>query len=343
MTTTQHPDGELAQLRPEDMDLAPARRRRAPLRLAALAVRKIGVGLLVLWAAATVVFFAMHLAPGSILDVVAALATSELARTEAAAEWGLDQPLHVQYLQYLVRLLHGDLGHSYALGQPVIDVILERAPASLELTFLSILIALALAFSVVILTGTGSPVAAKIFSFVELVLVSMPSFWLGILLMFFVSFKLQWLPVIGTDRHLVLILPALTLGLRIAGELIQIMRSAIARTLDEPFTLSARARGISDIAYSYHHAIRHASLPVITVTGSIVGSLLTNAFVIEQLFGRTGIGTLTVKAVLLRDIPVVVGVALVAAAIYIAISTLVDILYVLVDPRLRTVDLAGGH
>lgn len=306
-------------------------------------LRRLASALLVLFAAATLVFFALQLTPGSVLDIIAGQATSEQARVEAAAAWGLDRPVHEQYLAYLGRLLQGDLGYSYILGQPVSDVILERAPATLELALFSLIFAFVITLAVVILTGTGSRRAARISSFVELVLVSTPSFWLGILLIFLVSFKFNLLPIVGGNRYLIVILPALTLGLRIAGELIQIMRSAIGRTLAEPFTLSARARGISNFAYSRRHALRHAALPVVTVSGWIVGSLLTGTFVVEQLFGRTGVGTLTVKAVLSRDTPVVMGVSLVAAAIYVLVSTLVDILYVRLDPRLRQASAGKEH
>lgn len=304
------------------------------MRLLAIA-RRLGAALFVMLTAATLVFFGMKLAPGDILDIIAGQATSELARAEVAAAWGLDRPLWEQYGSYLSRLLQGDLGHSYILGRPVLDVILERSSATLALASLSMLFALALAFGIIILTGTGKRWAAALSSVVELLLVSAPSFWLGILLIFLVSFKLNLLPIVGQDAFAILILPALTLGLRIGGELLQIMRSEISRVQQQPFALSAKARGISAIGFSYHHALRHAALPVVTVAGWIVGSLLTGTFVVEQLFGRTGLGTLTVKAVLSRDTPLVMGIALAAAAVYISISTLVDLLQGLLDPRLR--------
>lgn len=311
------------------------RPRHLVVRVAGSALRKIASAVAVLFAATTLVFFSLQLAPGNVIDVIVGDAASDVSREEAAAEWGLDRPLYEQYANYLLRLAKGDLGHSYILAQPVTKVIGDRIGPTIELTFCAAVIAITVAVTVIVLTGTGTPRASHISSLIELVLVSTPGFWLGIILMFVVSFHLGLLPVVGSNSFLVVLLPATTLGLKIAGELIQIMRGAVNRALQEPFALSAKARGISDIGFSLRHGLRHAALPAITVAGWVVGTLLTGTFVIEQLFGRSGIGTLTVKAVLSRDTPVVMGVALLAAAIYVVVNTIVDILYTLIDPRLR--------
>lgn len=302
------------------------------------AVTRITSIFLVLFFSATLVFWGIHLAPGSILDVIAGQATSPAVRAEVAAEWGLDQPLWKQYFSYMGKLLHGDLGDSYVLNQPVLDAIWERAPATLELAGASLLLAFALTFIVIVLTGTGSRFWMRVSYVFELFFVSSPSFWIGIILIYFVSFRLNWLPIVGENRFAILILPALTLALKISGELTQIMRSEISRILSQPFVLSARARGISDIRFSFSHALHHALLPVVSVSGWIAGNLLAGTFVIEELFGRTGIGTLTVKAVLSRDTPLVVGSALVAAAIYVLISAIADWILVLLDPRVGSVN-----
>ncbi|WP_404294313.1 ABC transporter permease (plasmid) [Microvirga sp. RSM25] len=309
----------------------------------ALLARKVVSGATILFAATTLIFFSLQLAPGNVIDALVGDAASDVSREAATAEWGLDKPLHEQYANYLARLAHGDLGRSYILSQSVTKVISDRIGPTLELTLTAAVIAVAVAVTVIVLTGTGRPVIARISSLLELILVSTPGFWLGIVLMFIVSFQLGLLPVVGSNGFLTLLLPGATLGLKVAGELIQIMRGAIDRALEEPFALSAKARGISDIGFSLRHGLRHAAIPAITVAGWIVGSLLTGTFVVEQLFGRPGIGTLTVKAVLSRDMPVVMGVSLLAAAAYVGVSSIVDVLCTFIDPRLRHAPDFGKH
>lgn len=290
---------------------------------------------IVLLAASALVFFCLHLAPGDVADALVGDAADDAAREAARIAWGLDRPIWEQYLSYLGKLLQGDLGYSFLHSEPVTSVIRSRLIPTVQLTGLAAIFAVVMAVSVTILTGTGRPRIAAVSSLLELILISTPSFWLGILLIYFVSFKLNLMPIVGTNTLAVLILPALTLGLRVGGELIQIMREAINQALLEPFTLSARARGITDLGYSFRHGLKHASLPAITVGGWIAGNLLTGTFLIEVLFGRSGVGTLTVSAVLSRDTPLVMGVALVAAAVYVMVSTLVDVAVHLIDPRLR--------
>ncbi|CUX67026.1 MULTISPECIES: ABC transporter permease [Rhizobium/Agrobacterium group] len=312
------------------------------LRLGISYARKFAAAFLVLFAAITLVFFSLQLAPGDVVDALVGDAGTDISRAAAVAEWGLDKPLYEQYTSYVARVLTGDFGQSYTMAQPVTKVISDRIWPTFELAGAAGVIAIVIALIVTILTGTGARWAARLSSFVELVLVSTPTFWLGILLIFFVSFKWNLLPVVSGNRCVVVILPASALGLRMAGELIQIMRNAIGKAVNEPFALSAKARGISDIGFSLRHGLRHAALPAITVSGWLIGSLLTGTFVVEHLFGRSGIGSLTVKAVLARDTPVVMGVSILAAAVYVAVSTLVDILYVFVDPRLKD-GKAGGR
>ncbi|MFM0348182.1 ABC transporter permease [Paraburkholderia sp. RL17-347-BIC-D] len=309
--------------------------RNGRTRLCKFVAKKIAVSLIVLFAAVTLVFFSLQLAPGDVVDALVGNAATDVSREAAAAEWGLNRPLYEQYLSYIGRVVSGDFGQSYTLSTPVATAIATRIVPTFELASAAGVIAICFALIVIVLTGTGTPWAARIASFVELLLVSTPTFWLGILLMFLMSFKLDLLPVVGGNPFLVVILPAAALGLRMAGELIQIMRNAINKAVGEPFALSAKARGISDIGFSIRHGLRHAALPAITVAGWLVSSLLTGTFVVEQLFGRSGIGTLTVKAVLSRDTPVVMGVSLLAGFVYVAVSSVIDIIYTLIDPRLR--------
>jgi len=175
----------------------------------------------------------------------------------------------------------------------------------------------------------------RLASGLELVLASTPSFWLGIVLLFVFSFTLRWFPVAGDRNFSALVLPALSLGLAQGAVVSQVLRRGLEDALDQPFSLTLRAWGIGNLQIRLRHALRHAALPAVTLTGWLVGGLLSGAVITEQVFSRPGLGKVTVDAVLGKDLPVVLAVAILSALIYVVMSTLVDILYLLLDPRLR--------
>jgi peptide/nickel transport system permease protein len=160
-------------------------------------------------------------------------------------------------------------------------------------------------------------------------------FWLGILLLMVFSFTLRWFPVSGANGWQSIVLPSLTLALPTAGLLAQVLREAIEKTLDQPFVTTIRSRGVSELSIRARHVLRHALLPAVTLGGWLIGGLLGGAVITEKVFGRPGLGTVTLGAVLTHDVPVVLAVVLLAAFIHVAASTLLDILYLLIDPRLR--------
>ncbi|WP_067707183.1 ABC transporter permease [Erwinia sp. ErVv1] len=292
-------------------------------------------GVLVLWAAVTLAFLGIHLAPG---DTVSLL-IGEQARTpaiEAAirSEWGLNEPLAWQYLHYLWRAVHGDFGRSYVLNTEVSQLLTTQLWPTLKLAAAALLVSILFAVVMAVATANrrwGRRVAGGL----ELLLASTPSFWLGIVLLFIFSFSLRWFPVAG-DRHLSsLVLPALSLGLAQGAVLAQVLRRELESALAAPFTLTLRAWGVGETTIRLRHALRHAALPVVTLTGWLVGGLLSGAVITEQVFGRPGLGKLTVDAVLAKDLPVVLAVAILSALIYVVMSTLVDILALWLDPRLR--------
>ncbi|WP_229194718.1 ABC transporter permease [Bradyrhizobium acaciae] len=170
---------------------------------------------------------------------------------------------------------------------------------------------------------------------VELVFASTPVFWLGILLLMAFSFNLRWFPVSGAVGWKSIVLPSITLALPTAGLLTQVLREAMEKTLDAPFVTTVRARGVGEFLIRWRHVLRHALLPAVTLGGWLIGGLLGGAVITEKVFGRPGLGTVTLGAVLTHDVPVVLTVVLLAAFIHVAASTLLDILYVLIDPRLR--------
>ncbi|MEU8896487.1 ABC transporter permease [Nocardia sp. NPDC048505] len=292
-------------------------------------------GLGVLWGAATLSFVGVRLAPGDTVDVL----LGEQPRTpeiEAAirAEWGLDSPAIVQYARYLWAVAHGDFGRSYVLQRPVAEVLAGQAGPTLALTGAALLVALV--FAVVVATTTaGRRRSRAVANAVELALVSTPAFWLGIVLLSVFSFQLKLFPVAANKGWTALVLPALALGLSLGAVVSQVLRDGLERALEEPFAVTVRSWSVRESELRLRHGLRHAALPAVTLTGWLVGGLLGGAVIIEEVFGRPGLGRVTVDAVLAQDLPIVLAVAILSAFVYVVISTLVDLLYLWLDPRLR--------
>ncbi|TGN98757.1 ABC transporter permease [Burkholderia sp. USMB20] len=296
---------------------------------------RLATGALVLWAAVTLSFAAVHLAPG---DIVSILIGEQLSTPEIEAairqEWGLDEPLPLQYAHYLWRVLHGEFGRSYILNTDVAPLVLGQLWPTLKLTGAALVVTIAFSVGLAVLTA-GRRWAGRAASGVELLLASTPSFWLGIMLLFVFSFTLKLFPVAGDRGFASLVLPALSLGLAQGAVIGRVLRQGIERALDEPYALTVRSWGIGGLALRVRHALRHAALPAVTLAGWLVGGLLSGAVITEQVFGRPGLGKVTVDAVLSKDMPVILAIAILSAAIYVALSTAVDLLYLLIDPRLR--------
>ena len=306
-------------------------------RTVGLAVaRRVGYAVLVLWGAVTVTFTGLHLKSGSAVDVIIGQSpvTPEV-RAQIISDYALDEPWLVQYFDYLGHLLRGDLGHSYNQGMDVTTAIREQIAPSFELMAAAIGIALVGSVAVALATAGRSRWVRGPFSLLEIVGVSVPAFWLAILLLTVFSFQLHWFPAIGANTARGLVLPAIALAVAPGATLAQILRSSLERVLDEPFVTTARSRGIWEAAVLVRHALRHALMPAITIAGWIAGALLGGAVVIENVFSRQGLGALTVGALARRDFPLVSGVVLVAAAFYVVINLLIDAAYPLLDPRLR--------
>ena len=297
-------------------------------------VRRLVASIAVLWGAITLAFFALHLVPGDTVDAIAGgtRLTPEL-RAEIVAAYGLDTPLAAQYLDYLGRLLRGDLGDSYALRMPVTTAIGQQLGSTL--TLLAAALALSLTVSTVVAVLTAHRRLRGVFTALEVVGASVPAFWLGILLLTVFSFQLGWFPAIGSSGVDGLVLPAVALAVGPAGMLSQVMRQGLERALDEPFVVTARARGVGEAALRLRHVLRHALLPVLTLAGWLAGLLIGSAVVVEQVFSRQGIGRLVVNAVTHKDMPLVLGVVLITSAFYVVVNIGIDVLYRIVDPRLR--------
>ncbi|MEV4691466.1 ABC transporter permease [Micromonospora chalcea] len=307
---------------------------RPPVRAVA---RRLGAGLVVLWVAATAAYLALLAAPGDTVDnIVGDGPDTPQIRAEIIADWGLDRPAVVQYLDYLGRLGGGDLGRSYLLQRPVAEVIGEQLAPTLRLAVaaagLGVLIALLIAVAT---AGNRRPWLRRLSSGTELLLVSTPSFLIGLLLLSVLSFRFGLFPVSGDQGVAALVLPAVTLALPIAGLLAQVLRDGIDKALDEPFVLTARSRGVRERTVLVRHALRHAVLPAVSLAGWVFGVVVGGTVIVEQVFGRPGLGQVTLSAVTTRDMPVVLAVVTLSAAGYVVVNTTADLAYLLVDPRLR--------
>ncbi|MFT4234950.1 MAG: ABC transporter permease, partial [Microbacterium sp.] len=253
-------------------------------------VTRVASGALVLLAAATVAFWTLQLVPGSVVDILAGDLNDPALRAALIAEWRLDTTPWQQYVAFLGRLLQGDLGTSYVQRQPVLDVIGDQIGATVLLACVAGLLAVLIAVTLSTSTIGRAPVVRGLLSGLELVSVSVPVFWSGILLLMLFSFRLGLFPVAGGGGARSLVLPTLVLALPTAGLLSQVLREAMERTMLEPFIVTVRARGVREGVVVLRHALRHALLPGMTVAGSMVGGLLGGAVITEQVFGRPGLG-----------------------------------------------------
>lgn len=292
----------------------------------------------VLWGAATLTFLAQHLMPGDPAQTILGGAGSKPSPEQLAAvnaQYGFDRPVLVQYADYVGGLVRGDLGTSYVLKQPVADIIGQQVGPTLVLTITALVASWGIAVVVTLLTAYRSRALAALGSGVEIFLAALPQYWLGIVLLVVFAFQLHLFPVVGDDGVAGLVLPALTLALPLAGFLGQVTRDEFSTAMEQPFAVSARARGMSDWGVRWRHALRHAVLPGLSLSGWALGSLFSTAVIVEIVFVRPGLGRILVDAVSKQDMPVVVGVTLLVALVYVVANLVVDVAFVRVDPRLR--------
>lgn len=303
-------------------------------------LRRLAQAVVVLWAAYTVSFLVLDALPG---DPVTAMASAGLesgsvdpAQLAALrAQYGYDDPLLVRYLHGLGNAVTGDLGDSVATGRPVVDTLADALPSTLQLTAAALLLAVVL--------GGGLALAATYSRrrwLRQLLLslpglgVSVPTFWVGLMLVQFLSFQLRWFPAFGNDGASSLVLPAVTLAVPTGALVAQVLAKSLLTTLDEPYVQTARAKGAGRVRIHLSHALRNASLPALTVVGLLAGQLLANSVVIETVFSRDGLGRVTAGAVAAQDLPVVQGVVVLGALAFVLVNLVVDLVYPLLDRRI---------
>lgn len=292
---------------------------------------------LVLWGAATIAFVVVKLIPGDPVSVLSGGGNivDGPQRTAIAHQFGLDQPVAVQYLRYMGRALTGEFGISYQYREPVAGVIAEAAFYTAQLAGSAMLIAVVFALFSAISTAGRKAGMRTVLSSLELIALSTPVYWIGIALLTLFSFTLQWFPVTGNDGFRSLVLPAITLSLPLAALLSQVLRDGLEESLSQPFSMTVRLRGVTETRLRITHSLRHAALSTTTVTGTLFASVLSGSVLTETVFGRFGIGQITLQAIKTRDMPMVLGLVMFSALIFVTINIIVDALYVAIDPRLR--------
>jgi peptide/nickel transport system permease protein len=299
-------------------------------------VRRLLLTIPVLLGVATLVFSLIHFIPGDPAQAMLGEGAAPEDVAQLRARLGLDRPLLLQYGAFLQGLAHGDLGVSLRNDQPVLQQIVERMPATAELAFASmavaVLIALPLGIIAAVWRGTAVDYGATTLSLVG---ISMPNFWLGPLLAIVFAVELGWLPVGGRGTLAHLVLPAVTLGAALAAILARMTRASLLEELREPYVLAARAKGVSRTRAILHHAFRNSLIPIVTILGLQFGVVLTGAVITETIFAWPGIGRLLIQSISFRDYPMVQGCVLLIAVTYVGVNLLTDLTYGLIDPRIR--------
>jgi ABC-type dipeptide/oligopeptide/nickel transport system permease component len=297
--------------------------------------RRLAQALIVLLGISVVVFVILHLTGDpTVLMLPPDVTAEEVARFRKAM--GFDDPLPVQYWRFLRGVLQGNFGNSLRHDEPALGLVWERMPATLELTVVALAVALLLAIPAGIVSAIFRNTAVDYVStVVALVGQAMPTFWLGIMLILVFAVGLQVLPSSGRGSFLNLILPALTLGLFTAARTMRLTRSALLEVLGQDYVRTARAKGVAERGVVWKHALRNASIPVITIVGLELGTLLGGAVITETIFAWPGVGRLSVQAIYNRDYPLVQASVFVLASIFVLVNLAVDLVYTYLDPRIR--------
>lgn len=303
------------------------------------ALRRLILTVPVLVGVTLLVFLMVHATPGDPVQLLLGQEYSEEVAALRRQQLGLDRPLAVQYGRWLWNAVRGDLGRSLARPDPVADTIASRLPVTMTLAGLSILLSLVIAIPLGVASATFKDRLIDHASrFLSLLGLSVPVFWLGLILMVVFSRDLGWLPVSGNvDRFgpKALILPTVTLGASLAGLVTRMVRSSMLEVLDADFVRTARSKGLAEGIVIYRHALKCALIPVVTVVGMQFGGLLSGAVLTETVFNMAGFGRLFIEAIGSRDFPLIQGCILVTTLIFVGVNLLVDFAYAALDPRIR--------
>jgi ABC-type dipeptide/oligopeptide/nickel transport system permease component len=298
--------------------------------------RRLALTIPVLLGVATLVFALIHLIPGDPAQAMLGETASEEDVQALRERLGLDQPLLQQYGGFLRGAVRGDLGRSLRTDEPVTQAILDRLPATLELAAAAMIVAIGVAIPLGIIAAVGrGTFVDHAATTLALTGISVPNFWLGPLLALIFAVELGWLPVSGRGTMGHLVLPAISLGAALAAILARMTRASLLEELREPYVQAARARGVSRVRAVLRHAFRNSLIPVVTLIGLQFGAVLTGAVITETIFAWPGIGRLLIQSIGFRDYPIVQGCILFIAVTYVAMNLLTDLVYGVLDPRIR--------
>lgn len=292
--------------------------------------------LIVVFGVMVLVFLLIHLVPGDPLQAMLGETATPTDQAALRQALGLDKPLWQQWQAYMFGLLQGDLGQSLYSKEPISEMLWQRIPATLQLALGGLLVAILIAVPLGCLAALRKDSiydqGAMMFSLLG---VSIPNFWMGPLLIILFSLQLGWLPVSGRESWTAIILPSITLGTALAAILARMIRATLLEVLHEDYIRTARAKGLHDSVVIWRHALRNASLPIITILGLQLGSLLGGAVITETIFSWHGIGQLTIESIQRRDYPVVQACVLLISVSYVVVNALTDMLYAWLDPRVH--------
>jgi peptide/nickel transport system permease protein len=299
-------------------------------------IRRLLQAVLVVLGVSLIVFVMIRITPGDPVRTYLGESATDQQVAEYRHYLGLDEPLPLQYVRFLQRAVSGDLGNSLTYHQPATIVLAEHLPATLQLSFVS----LALALLVAVPLGVLSAVRRDSFwDYLGMTLAmlgqSLPAFWLGLVLMLIFAVNLHWLPTSGSGGLPFLVLPSVTLGAYMAGLFTRLVRSGLLEVLGEDYVRTARAKGLPDRVVLYGHALRNMAIPLVTVIGLQFGTLLGGAVVVETVFSWPGVGTAAVTAIGARDYALVQAVVLVVSLFFVAVNLMIDLLYAYIDPRIH--------
>ena len=298
-------------------------------------LRRLLQSLVVLFGVSFVVFLILHLTGDPALVLLSPEATAEDVRRFREA-MGFNDPFIVQYWRFLTGALRGDFGQSVRHGEPAFGLVVERLPATFELAGAALLLALVLSIPAGIVSAVRRNTALDYVSTVVALLgQSMPTFWLGIMLILLLSVQLQWLPSSGRGGWEHLVLPAITLGLFTTARITRLTRSGMLEVLNQDYIRTARAKGVSNPPVVWKHALKNAAIPIVTIVGIELGTLLGGSVITETIFAWPGVGRLSVQAIYNRDYPVVQASVFLLATTFVLVNLLVDVVYTYLDPRIR--------
>lgn len=299
-------------------------------------VRRLLQGIPVLLGVSVITFILMHVVPGDPVAVAFEKKADPATIERIRREMGLDRPLPVQYADFLLKALQGDLGRSFQTSQPVAEMIRSAMPATLKLTAAAVLVSVAIGVPFGILAALHRGTAVDYMATVAaLSFISAPVFWVAMVAQLLFGYRLGWLPISGFDTPKHLVLPALVLGTRYAASIARYTRSSMLDVIGQDYIRTARAKGLSGRVVVFKHALKNALIPVITVVGLEIGGLLTGSILTESVFGIPGLGLVTIRGLNTLDFPVIQATVLLTAVIFVVMNIVVDICYSLIDPRIR--------